>query len=187
MSRITPPQQAATDLSQLKDYDPYRVQIAKVDTERGSAEYGSELRLVLDLAFTDDPTFTIRDWISMRLGRQQNGQVSKLRMLLNAIAQQPEATEIAWFDDESLEWSYDGDSAFAKVEEGFEVIVRGKVTEKQTDQGPKRRYAINAYQPATDEKPKPKAAPRPAPKPAPTRTTALGRTVRQDDDEEAPF
>lgn len=183
MARITPPVQN-TDISELKDHEPYRVSIHKLDFEPSSAEYGGENRLVVDWSFVDDPDFTIRDWIGLRLGRQQSGQVSKLRMLLNAVAHKPKAEDISWFDDESLEWSYDGNKSYAKLSEGLEVIIRGEVTEKPGDNGPKRRFRINVYSPAVDEKPVQRRGPRPAT----GATTPMGRPQSEPgDDEEAPF
>jgi hypothetical protein len=181
MARITPPTQQ-TDLSQLKDHEPYRVFIRKTDFEASSAEYGGEKRLVIDWAFADDPDFTVRDWVSLRLGRQQSGQVSKLRMILNAVAHKPKAEDIAWFDDEDLTWSYDGEHVACKLSEGLEAIIRGEVTEKPGDNGPKRRFRINVYSPAVEEKPNgAKRGPQPV-------TTPLGRPKSEDGDgEEPPF
>jgi hypothetical protein len=170
VARITPPQQL-TDLGEIKDYEPYRMLITGIDwDESDHPQYGHQRRMVVDFASPDDESFTVRDWISPRLGRQQNGQVSKLRQLLNAVAGQPPATEIAWFDDETLEWSYDGQTPYAKLEQDFEVIVRGQVAEKETDQGKQRRYRINIYQKA--DEPPPTPPPAPVPSPAPPRRAA---------------
>lgn len=170
MTRIVPKQQ--TDVSQLKDYEPYRVSIHAIDWIESSGEYAAEgKRLQIDWAFDPDALFTTRDYVGLRLGRQTSGQVSKLRSLLNALAHKPEATEISWFDDESLEWSYDGTTPFARLEEGLEVIVRGKIVEKPSDSGPRKRFNISAYQPAVDEAPKAAAAPPAAPMPAPVPAT----------------
>src|SRR2546421_8217465 len=121
MARITPAQNSF-DLENLRDYDPYRARLKKIDWGRSSEEYGAESRLELTWALLggeDDQT--LKDWISLRLGQQQNGQVAKLRMLLNALAGRPEATEVAWFDDETLEWSYDGTVPAGQLAEGHEV------------------------------------------------------------------
>ena len=147
MARITPPTQGS--IPQLEDHEPYRASIANIEWDQSEhPQYGQQTRLVVDFALDNQPDQKIRDWIALRLGRQQNGQVSKLRKLLNAIGQQPEAADIAWFDDDTLEWSYDGNKPYAKLDLGLPVIIRGQTVEKPSENGPKRRFVINVYQPA---------------------------------------
>lgn len=143
MARITP-STGTFDPESFVDYEPYRVQLKTIAFSESSPQYGSEKRLELTWDMEDGQD--LRDWVGLRLGKQQSGQVSKLRMLLNALSEKPEATEVAWFDDETLEWSYTKDGApFRKLGAGVEVVVRGKVTDKADGSG--RRFQVTAYQP----------------------------------------
>jgi len=177
MARITPPTQSA--IADLEDYEPYKVSLKKIDWQDSSPEYGGESRMVIDWALLDQPDVTVRDWVSLRLGRQQSGHVSKLRKILYALADKPEASDIAWFDDESYEWSYDGDKAYAALSEGLPLTLIGKTVEKQTENGPKRRFAVVDYKPAAAQKSKPSLRPRPRPEP--------DAAVKDVDPEDIPF
>src|SRR5205809_976461 len=109
MTRITPSSGNAIDLTQLDDDEPYKGVIRKPKDgwySEGSEQYGGGQRLTIDFEL-EDGVSTVRDWISLRLGKQQNGTVSKLRMLLNALSQKPRDTEVKWFESETLEWGYD--------------------------------------------------------------------------------
>jgi hypothetical protein len=145
MPRITPSSGSTIDLSSLEDDEPYKG-ILKQPKEgwfsKGSAEYGAEDRLTVDWQLEDGDD-TIRDWISLRLGKQQNGTVSKLRMLLNALSDKPRDTEVKWFDSDTLEWSYEGDKPFNKITEGMEVVFRGVHGLKQDGN---RKFTIQKYQ-----------------------------------------
>lgn len=165
--RITPSSGSTLDLTVLEDDEPYRGVLKKPKDgwlSKGSAEYGGEDRLTIDWELEDGET--VRDWISLRLGKQQNGTVSKLRMLLNALSEKPRDTEVKWFDSETLEWSYD-DKPFNQIAEGMEVLFRGVKGKKQdgTDKYTIQRYAA----------PKAKAAP------------ATAKKLKKADDEEPPF
>jgi len=143
MPRITPSSGSTIDLSQLEDDEPYKGVLKKPKEgwfSKGSAEYGGEDRLTIDWEIGGDDT--IRDWISLRLGKQQNGTVSKLRMLLNALSDKPRDTEVKWFDSDTLEWSYDSEQAFNKLSEGMEVVFRGVQGVKQDGN---RKYTIQKY------------------------------------------
>lgn len=162
MARITP-SSGGTNLEQLVDYEPYPAVLQEIAWTEGSPQYGSEQRLELTWELEDGTS--LRDWIAPRLGRQRNGQVAKLRALLNALGQQPEQADIAWFDDETLEWSYDGDTPYLALEVGLEVIIRGKVEDRADGSG--LRFRILNYQAPQTVIPEP--APAPAPRPAPQR------------------
>ncbi len=157
MPRITPNSGTPIDLSQLEDDEAYKGTLHKPKDgwySKGSAEYGGEDRLTVDWEISE--LETIRDWISLRLGKQQNGTVSKLRMLLNALSDKPRDTEIKWFDSDTLEWSYDGEKAFNKITEGVEVLFRG-VKGKKAD-GTTDKFTIQKYgSVATKNKPASKA------------------------------
>ncbi len=140
MARITPAQSQMVDLEQLQDYEPYVVTLQRIGWAESAAQYGGERRLQLDWEFDDGST--VRDWVALRLGKQQNGQVSKLRALLNALSDRPEPTEVAWFDDETLEWSYGGDQPDNKLVEGMQVVIRGKRVVKEDGT---YRWAVQAY------------------------------------------
>lgn len=152
MARITPSSGiSSVNIEELEDYEPYRAWLRAIDFQTGSAEYGSEQRLVLDWSLTDeeDDKDTIRDWLSLRLGRQQSGQVSKLRALLNALSGKEEQAEVKWFDTETLEWSYDGEHAENKLGEGAGVLFRGKHGVKQDGTA---KFTITTYQSAQTKK-----------------------------------
>lgn len=145
MARITPAS-GAVAVPELEDYEPYGARLAAIDFDMSSEEFGTpEKRLVVDWALADDPDTTVRDWVGLRLGKQQSGKVSQLRAMLNAISGKAEDTEIAWFDDESLEWSYDGKVAAEMLAEGQRVVLRGKVVERKAGG---KRYKVTTYQAA---------------------------------------
>ena len=142
MPRITPSSGTAVDFTGYIDDEPYKGVLKKPKEgwfTKGSAEYGGEDRLTVDWETEDGDS--IRDWISLRLGKQQNGTVSKLRMLLNALSDKSRDTEIKWFDSDTLEWSYD-DKPFNKITEGMEVVFRGVQGVKQDGN---RKFTIQKY------------------------------------------
>jgi hypothetical protein len=83
-----------------------------------------------------------RDWLSLRLGIQAaTKQPSKLRQLLNALAEKPKDAEL-WFDADTLEWGYDLDGddetpAYAKLTAGMLVNFKGELRDN--------RYKITRY------------------------------------------
>lgn len=144
MTRITPNSGSTLDLTVVEDDEPYKGTLTKPKDgwlSKGAAEYGGEDRLTIDWKLDDGES--IRDWISLRLGKQQNGTVSKLRMLLNALSDKPRDTEVKWFDSESLEWGYEDDKPYNKIEEGMEVVFRGVHGTKQDGTG---KFTIQKYQ-----------------------------------------
>lgn len=162
MARITPPIGNGAFV-ELDDHELYEGQLVNIDWGTSSEQYGGDTRMILDWQIGEDANDTVRDYLSLRLGKQQSGQVSKLRMLLNSLSHRKDVEEIAWFDDESLEWSYDGVNAENKLELGMTVGFRGRNVAKQDGSGD--RFAINVYQPmkqksasAGRSKPKPAAA-----------------------------
>lgn len=159
MARITPAEARISSL-ELEDDASYKATITAIDWSTSSEEFGSEKRLQVDfLPDGAEDGDTVRDWFGLRLGRAQNGAVSKLRQLLNAVAGQPSTAEIKWFDDETAEWSYDGEKPFSKLAEGMEVIFEGANGQKR-DGTPiyriQRYKKVPAAAPATG---KPKAKP----------------------------
>ena len=54
---------------------------------------------------------------------------------------------VRFFDDETLEWSYDGDQPYSKLSVGLPVIIRGK-SEVKMGEGGGKRFRITTYQPA---------------------------------------
>ena len=145
MARITPSSGSTIDLTVVEDDEPYKGILKKPKDgwfTKGSAEYGGEDRLTIDWQLKDGSD-SIRDWISLRLGKQQNGTVSKLRMLLNALSDKPRDTEVKWFDSETLEWGYEDDKPYNKISEGMEVVFRGVHGTKQDGSG---KFTIQKYQ-----------------------------------------
>lgn len=169
MPRITPSSGSTVDLSVLEDDEPYKGILRKPKDgwlSKGSMEYGGEDRLTIDWEL-EDGINSVRDWISLRLGKQQNGTVSKLRMLLNALSDKPRDTEIKWFDTDTLEWGYD-DKPFNKITEGSEILFRGIGGIRQDGN---RKFTIQKYGP-----PKARMA-----------ATAGGKKLKPASDEEPPF
>lgn len=145
MARITP-STGTFDIEAFADMEPYRVRLKafKIE-EKDHPTYGRSKRLEVTWELPDDPDNAPRDWMSLKLGKQQDGQVSKLRMLLNALAKQPKDAEIAWFDDATYEWSYEPNGApFSTISEGQEVILRGESVLKEDGSG--RAFKIRTYQ-----------------------------------------
>lgn len=177
MARITPSSGSTIDLTTLEDDEPIHGILKKPKDgwfTQGSAEYGGEDRLTIDWELEDGET--IRDWVSLRLGKStKTGQVSKLRMLLNALGEKPRDSWV-WFNNETLEWGYDEQdiamkNPYAKVTEGLEVIFRGVHGTKQDGSG---KFTIQKYAPV-----KSKASEK---KPA-----GKGHTARDVDPDEVPF
>ena len=155
MARITPATGSYTAPT-LEDHDPYPATLTAIEWVTSDEKYGGEKRLQLDWALSED--VSVRDWVGLRLGKQQSGQVSKLRALINAISGKPEATEVAWFDDEDMTWSYDGVTAHGKLmPDVCEVIIRG--TSVMRDDGT-RRFSIKVYQSAKAQKAQKATAPK---------------------------
>lgn len=209
MARITPNQGTVANLEQLRDYEPYAVSLVETGFQDGAIEYGGEQRLTVDWQLPDGST--LRDYIGLKLGKQKSGEVAKLRKLLNALAGRPEQEEIAWFDDESLEWSYDGQFPVARLTPGLPVIIRGKHGVKE-DGTPK--FGITAYQPAASSQaaappqyqqpqpvppvppppvvvptppPIPPVVPTTFPTPDPNRQPVLSHPKQKPEDDEVPF
>lgn len=177
MARISASAQTS-EVADLEDFEPYQVTLQSVTKSTGAEQYGSQPQLEVTWQLEDSTT--VRDWPALKLGKSRDsGKVSKLRAMLNAIAGKPEAAEIAWFDDETFEWSYDGETAVARLTEGLPVIVRGKNVEKVVDGESQLRYRIQAYQPIKRSKPKP------ATEQAERRVRPA--VVESTDDEDVPF
>lgn len=160
----TPPEELG-----LEDHEAYSVTLKKIDWATSSPEYGEERRLQLDWEF--ETGATTRDWLGLRLGQQQSGQVSKLRALLNALAGKPETTEVKWFNDETFEWGYTAwdpknPQPYGQLTEGLEVVIRGVNAQKKDGS---TRFNIKVYQAARKAAASTtKARPKPAPAPADT-------------------
>ena len=179
MARISP--SANFQAPVLEDHEGYNATLKDFDWVTSSEQYGGEKRLQLDWQIEGE-SYSIRDWVGLRLGKQQSGQVSKLRALLNAIAGKPEATEIAWFDDETTEWSYDGTTAYGKLEpDACEVIVRGTSMAKEDGTS---RFSVKVYQPKKATAKRQLATVGAASKPV---AGAPGTPLTTDDGEEVPF
>lgn len=142
MPRISPPT-GADSIVELEDDQPYKVSLKSWEYVEGAAEYGGNQRLQIDWKVGDEDDDTVRDWLSLKLGKQQSGVVSKLRMLLNALSQRPPETEIKWFDTDSDSWSYDGDREDNKLTTGYEIVIIGE--NKMRADGSGRSYRISKY------------------------------------------
>lgn len=187
MARITPSTGTAADVSQLEDDEPYVMEITGMSFEESDhPQYGHQKRLRLTLAFVDESgqanrDDTILDWLGLKLGQTQGGEIAKLRQLLNALAEESKETTVAWFDDDTLEWSYDGDLVALQLVEGQRVVVRGELVMKTGADGtPVRRYRVKKYQPVKKGRPKNGSATQTpkAPVSPPTTATAVQTTRR---------
>ena len=167
MARIT--QGSTIDFSLLEDQEPYKVRLKEVVGIVESVYQGKKSRrLEVTWEMADDSDVTLKDWLGVTLNPMADGRVSKLRQLLNAIAQRPKDTQVSWFDDEDYSWSYDGDTPDCTLTVGLEAVMRGESRERSDGQG--KRFSITSYQSAKSEK---KSRPRPRP--------------ATEDDDEAPF
>ena len=130
---------------QLND-DEYYVGVLKVAKVEPSKIKGWDPQLMVEWELSQGAT--LRDYIAIRLGIGKDGKPSKLRQLLNVLAEKPKDAEL-WFDDESLEWGYDmaaGAAAFAVLHEGLAVQFRGAM--RPPDGKGVRRYKIDGYRAA---------------------------------------
>jgi hypothetical protein len=92
-----------------------------------------------------------RDWlgISVRIVKA-TGQPTKLRQLLNALAEKSKEDEL-WFDADTLEWGYDMDGddttpAYAVLTPGMTLTFKGDIVDG--------RYKITGYKAAANGKKK---------------------------------
>lgn len=139
MARVTPATTFASPA--LEDHEPYPAKLTAIEWVTSSEQYGGEKRLQLDWELKSGES--VRDWVGVRLGKQQSGQVSKLRALLNALVGKPESTEIAWFDDETLDFSYDGKDPYYALKVGDKVTLRGTSVTKEDGS---HRFSVKVYQ-----------------------------------------
>jgi hypothetical protein len=179
MARITPsngsPLDNPIDIGKVRNLQGYRAILIRTDWTTGAAQYGSQPRLVLDWQFPDVDGGQVRDYAGLALGVTRGGEIAQLRRILNAIAGVPAETEVSFFDDESLEWGYEGvdGPAWGALEPGWEIVMHGEIKPRQDRQGsffnPTHYYP--AGQPGTTAAPV-AAAPAPAPQPAPAAAAA---------------
>lgn len=141
MPRITPSTRAVNDTIEPDEF--YEVTLKAINTSTGSVQYGSELQLQIDWEYEDGSE--VRDWLSLRLGKQQNGTVAKLRQMLNSIAGKPYDAEVAWFDSDTMEWGYEKDApAHDKLSEGRACLARGI---RGTKDDGSATFKLDAYRP----------------------------------------
>lgn len=203
MARYTPPPPPApaieepVDVNRVRNYEAYRARLTAINWNRTRPEYGNKKQLALDWELPDVGG-EVRDFLGLSLGQQQNGGISKLRQLLNALSGQPEAAEIFWFNDDEgdergqhpLAWGYEpNDVPYMTLEEGHEVLVRGKVVERSDGKG--WRYKIEVYESAdnTSVVARPAAATSvsSAPSGSSPAARASGTTPSHSDDSDIPF
>jgi hypothetical protein len=87
----------------------------------------------------------LKDYIGLSLGLTAAKQPSKLRQLLNALAEKPKDAEV-WFDVDTLEWGYDMNGedstpAYARLTPGMAVMFKGE--NRKTDKG--TFYKVTGY------------------------------------------
>jgi hypothetical protein len=88
------------------------------------------------------------DYLSLKLGNNAStGAPSKLRQMLNALAEHDKADEL-WFDPDTLEWGYDLDGedetpAYAKLTPGMTAQFKGE--NRPSKNGSGTFYKITGY------------------------------------------
>lgn len=98
----------------------------------------------------------LRDWLGLGL-TLPNKQPTKMRELLNAIAEKPKGEDL-WWDADTLEWGYDVDGvdttpAYAKLTPGMTVSFVG---ENRKDKAGVKRYKVTGYRSPGNGKVKPR-------------------------------
>ena len=124
MARVTPPQGGGYD-GGLPDDEPIPVELLSIDVVEDQ-RFDAGPRFALKWQTVDGNDIWIRDWLSVRLGKQQSGQVSKLRGLVNALHGRKATDEVAWADDETAEYGLDGEDTTGRIEPGIRVAVIGQ-------------------------------------------------------------
>jgi hypothetical protein len=127
--------------SDLKDEEPYLGVLAGVKNVKSKKEGWSDQ---LEIDFELRQGGKLRDWMGYGLTTKDK-KPSRLRQLLNAIAEKPKATD-CWFDADTLEWGYDllndKDPAYSRLSAcvGMVVEFRGEIVND--------RYRVVSYRTA---------------------------------------
>src|SRR5258707_13663330 len=115
-------QTASTNGFSGKDDFPYQATLVKPENgwlQESDGQYGKRMQLVVDFEVDGE---TVRDWFGLTLKPTPGGEESKLRRLLNALAEKTDDEE-PWWETSSLEWGYDHSSgntpAYAHIEAGL--------------------------------------------------------------------
>jgi hypothetical protein len=132
------------DVNRVRNHRPYAARLKAWEPTVGSYNGNPERRIIVDWELIDAGG-SVRDWLGCRLGQQHTGQVSKLRRMLNALADEPESTAIDWFDDESGEWAYEGEEVHSLRPGVDRLNVLGKIVPLANGQG--LRFQIEIYEP----------------------------------------
>lgn len=178
MSWITPPQGGATYDGTLPELDPIEVVLKSV-VVAPDEKFGSGPRAALVWETIEHEQQQIFDWASVKLGKNNSGQVSKMRSIINAIEGRPTDAEIAGIDDETLEYALDGSAIDGAVKAGVRVVVRGENVTKDANGEPLTFFRVKHYKPV--QKPVPAASTNGKPTGKPTATRAAGRPVAASD------
>ena len=144
MPRITPTSGSGI-IHPLEDDEPYVGSLSwPTDGPWSESTLNGKTSTQLTVDWVCEDGNRVRDWIGLRLGKSsKTGQVSKLRMLLNSLADKPRDTPVSFFDTDTLEWGYDDNKAFAKLREGLVVVFRG-INGKKVDGSDK--FTVQKYQ-----------------------------------------
>lgn len=171
MARITPstggrPLENPVDINRVRNYDLYRARLAELDWapskfENGGLQLVADWELVEVISGFDNKPGRFRDYYGLKLGQMKDGKVSGLRSMLNAIAGAADQTEVSFFDDETMEWGYEGQEgpAWGQLQAGWEVAVRGKITPRNDGQG--SFFKVEVYEPVANLQAQPAPPPRP--------------------------
>jgi hypothetical protein len=157
MSRLSSASKSTDFGVALPDFDPLHAGLNELTLEEGN--FGTQLKLVWRLTDEKFGDQWVWDYVSLKLGKNNSGQASKLRKLLNALMGQPEVGEV-WFDDVSFEYGIGEDgpvSGMLKLGE-TEVILRGQNQPDKNDPTA-TRFRVTTYQSAGAKTEKPAAAP----------------------------
>lgn len=149
MARTTP--STVVDLG-LEDDEPYVGLLVSAEFKKSNkADYPDQVLVKWELRQGG----ILWDYIGISLGLQAaTKQPSKLRQLLNALAERPKDAEV-WFDGGTLEWGYDLGSAvspaYAVLTPGMAVTFKG---EKRKSGDGTMRYKVTGYKTLNGAKPK---------------------------------
>ncbi len=129
----------------LKEFTWYDVRLESLEVQPAS-KFGTSIKAVYAIA--DGTVWDFLNYIdtdgNAKLGKSPNGGVSRFRSWCNALGGRPEATRVAYFDDETMliVWPDGGDLT---LEPGLELRVLGELRDRGDDDG--SVFRVTKYRP----------------------------------------